>query len=219
MDRASATAALILGLIAAGSAGIWPRPSHAASVSDTPGRPFETIKHYEVRGVTLDGLRNEVFSRGPADAKKRQRFAGWTDWEIRWRFEYEESPRSCRLQDVSTEAHVVYTLPLWVDRAKASNTLQEAWDRFSNALTEHEKGHGQIAYKLAKRIEDEMRTIPAQPTCAELERRINDLGSRMIDEDSEQEAYDRVTGHGETQGAAFPRTIVRARITPQASND
>lgn len=216
MYRASAAAALAFGVMAAGSAGMAGQAATSLGVFEGP---FETVRHYEVRGITLDALRNDVFSRGPADSRKKQRFAGWTDWEIRWRFAYVETAESCRVQTVSTEAHVTYTLPLWVDRPKASTALQDAWDRFSGALIEHEKGHGQLAHKLAKRIESAMRQVPPQPTCTELERRINELGSRMIDEDGEQEAYDKVTGHGETQGAAFPRAIVRARITPQALND
>jgi predicted secreted Zn-dependent protease len=194
----------------------------AYAAEESPDRasvtPPETVKHYDVRGTTLDTLRAEVFSRGPLDRSSRQRFAGWTDWEINWRYEFAEVPESCRLQQVSAEAHVVYTLPRWVDEAKATPSLRVAWTRFSDALTEHERGHGEIARKLAKRVEAEMRAIPPQPTCAELERRINALGAEIVDNDEEQVAYDRRTGHGETQGASFPRTLARARSAPQASN-
>ena len=180
-----------------------------------PAVPIETVKTYDVRGTTLDQLRGEVFSRGPMDRVKGQRFAGWTDWEIMWRPDYEQTAHDCRVRKITTETHVTYTLPRWVDEAKAPPPLATAWNLFASSLTEHELGHGRLALELSQRMEYAMAAIPPQPSCAELEQKINALGTHMIDADDTQEAYDRRTSHGASQGALFPRVLARgAGTTP-----
>ncbi len=173
----------------------------------------ESFKYYDVSGKTLDDLRRDVFARGPYDAIKGQRFAGWTSWNIRWWLDYQTVSEGCAVGQAATETHVTYTLPRWKDAAKAPIELQESWARFSGALTEHEQGHGHLARELGARIKTAIERLPPQPTCEQLNRHAGDLAHRMIWEDEEQEAYDRRTGHGATQGASFPRILVRAQGT------
>lgn len=173
----------------------------------------ETFKYYDVRGKTLDDLRRDVFARGPFDAVKGQRFAGWTSWNIRWWLDYQTVNEGCAVGRAATETRVTYTLPRWTDAAKAPIELQESWARFSGALTEHEHGHGHLARELGARIKIAIEELQPQPTCEQLNRRAGDLAHHMIWNDKEQEAYDRRTGHGATQGAAFPRVLVRAQGT------
>lgn len=169
----------------------------------------ETIKYYDVSGTTIDELRRDVFSRGPYD-RAGQRFAGWAEWQIKWQFAHKQVPQGCAVGRAVTETHIQYTLPRWLDADAASPDLQETWSRFVEALTLHEQGHGQLARELAAAIEHAIQSLPPEPTCDELGRRVDALAKRMIAEDDSQEAYDLATGHGRTQGAAFPTMIVRA---------
>ena len=176
---------------------------------------LETVHYYDVKGRTLDELRGDVFSRGPYDQFKGQRFAGWTSWQIKWWLDHRASQDSCRVVSARTETHVTYTMPRWSDERQAATDLQQAWRRFVDALIDHEKGHGRIARQLGERIKIAIQALPPRATCRDLEQQANTLAQAMIRDDKEQEAYDRRTSHGEKQGASFPRLLVRAPMTAE----
>jgi predicted secreted Zn-dependent protease len=182
-------------------------PSAALVAAMRPQAFLEDTRYYEVSGSSLDQLRVTIFSRGLYDQRKGRRFAGWTDWAIQWWFEFHAAEEGCRIADAATQTRVTYTLPRWSDERTAPLALREAWHRFLDALTTHEHGHGQIARALGARIERALKDLPAESSCATLEERANALGSRMVETDQEQEAYDRRTGHGGLQGAVFPRVL------------
>lgn len=182
----------------------------AATTSQVAGGDLETVNLYDVKGRTLDELRRDVFSRGPYDRIKRQRFAGWTSWQIKWWLDHRADDETCTVTSARTETHVTYTLPRWREEHSAPLDLQQAWRRFLTALVEHEQGHGQLARELGDRIEVAIKQLPPHADCRELEREANELAEVMIRDDTEQEAYDLRTGHGERQGAAFPRLLVSA---------
>src|SRR5690606_7711506 len=187
--------------------GLGPGGSAAATSSMEMSKAQETIKDYDVRGSTIEELRREVYSRGPYDSTG-QRFAGWAEWRIRWWFDREQVPQGCKVSRAVTETDIEYTLPRWVEAANAPEELRETWNRFVEALTVHEQGHGDLARALAAEIEFAIRNLPPEPTCEELDRKVNELANRMILEDRTQEAYDLATGHGQTQGAVFPDAVV-----------
>src|SRR5690606_22966323 len=186
--------------------GLGPGGSAAPTSSMEMSKAQETIKYYDVRGSTIEELRREVYSRGPYDSTG-QRFAGWAEWRIRWWFDREQVPQGCKISRAVTETDIEYTLPRWVDADNAQPELRKRWNRFLEALTLHEQGHGELARALAAEIEFAIRNLPPEPTCEELDRKVNELANRMILEDRTQEAYDLVTGHGQTQAAVFPDTV------------
>lgn len=190
--------------------GINPGGIAAPTTGLGSAKAIEKVNYYHVRGTTLDELRKDVFSRGPLDKAKGQRFAGWTEWRIQWQFDRRNVPQGCAVEKAVTKTEVDYTLPRWTDADHAPPEVRETWNRFLEALTVHEEGHGQLARELAERLEFAIQSLPPEPTCEELDARVNELANRMIMEDKEQEEYDRRTGHGHTQGAAFPRVLVRA---------
>ena len=187
--------------------GLGPGGSAAPTSSSDRSKARETIKYYDVRGTTIEELRHEVYSRGPYDSTG-QRFAGWAEWRIRWWYDREQVPQGCKVSRAVTETDIEYTLPRWVEAANAPEELRETWNRFVEALTVHEQGHGDLARALAAEIELAIRNLPPEPTCEELDRKVNELANRMILEDRTQEAYDLATGHGQTQGAVFPDAVV-----------
>src|SRR5690606_39231720 len=111
----------------------------------------ESTKFYDVRGSTIEELRHEVYSRGPYD-RTGQRFAGWAEWRIQWRFDRKEAPQGCIVEKAVTTTDIQYTLPRWVDADGAPPELQETWYNFLEALTLHEQGHGRLARELAAEI-------------------------------------------------------------------
>jgi predicted secreted Zn-dependent protease len=216
MGGRQAARAFAIGVILASAAWSIARAEDGAISAPPTGGSTETIIHYDVRGRTLDEVRADVFQWGPYDEASGQRFAGWTAWSIQWHYDVTVDDDGCHIRDVTTSTEISYTLPRWLDEARASADLQKAWRRFHAALVGHEKGHGQLARELAGRIEKAMTLIPPKPTCEELEVEVNDLGTMMIVTDDKQAAYDRRTAHGEKQGAAFPRVLVRRAGAPPA---
>ena len=202
-----AAAVTLVGVQSGGVAA--PMSGHGSS------RALETIKYYDVSGSSIEELRRDVFSRGPYDSNGR-RFAGWAEWRIQWWFDRKQVPQGCAVARAVTETHVKYTLPRWIDADEAPLELQDTWNRFVEALTLHEQGHGKLARELAADIEFAIQSLPPEPTCDELDRKVNALANRMIREDKSQQAYDLMTGHGRTQGAAFPTVLVRASATEAA---
>lgn len=210
MDRVRVAAVLAV-VFAAGVTFVGVRSGgFAAPVSNLDmSKAQETIKYYDVHGTTIDELRQEVYSQGPYD-RTGKRFAGWAEWRIQWFFSHRQVPQGCAVGKAVTETHIQYTLPRWVDEDAASPELRETWRRFVEALAEHEQGHGQLARELAAAIEDAIGSLPPEATCDDLGRKVDALAKRMIREDKSQESYDLATGHGRTQGAAFPTIVVRA---------
>jgi predicted secreted Zn-dependent protease len=211
MNRVRLSLALAVVIAAAITAvGLQESGKAAPTTGLAPSRFIETVHHYEVTGTSLDDLREDVFSRGPYDRTKGRRFAGWTEWRISWSFDHRFVPEGCAIGRARTDTEISYTLPRWTEQERAPRALQEAWRRFSDALTEHEKGHGRIARQLAMKIEAAIEGMPPAASCGDLEVQANVLVNRLIAEDREQEAYDLRTGHGARQGAAFPRALVSA---------
>jgi predicted secreted Zn-dependent protease len=207
---------LAIGSMLAQTASLAARAEGGAIMTVPVSGSTETTIHYDVHGGTLEQIRADVFQFGPYDESSGQRFAGWTAWSIHWHYDVHAMAAGCRIENVTTQTEITYTLPRWVDEARAPADLQQAWRRFNAALVEHEKGHGRLARELAQRIERAMSATPLQPSCEELEEEVNALGTRMIVTDDRQAAYDRRTAHGEKQGAVFPRMLVRRAGAPAA---
>lgn len=128
-------------------------------------------------------------------------FHGYTESRIRWRFWWKEENRSCSIVRVEVLVDITFTLPRLED---SPAEVHEVWKRWYPKLVDHENGHRNNALAAARRLEEGIRRLPANPDCRALERRANALGNEVIDElagiDRE---YDARTNHGETDGASI----------------
>ena len=128
-------------------------------------------------------------------------FHGYTDSRIGWHFWWQAKNRLCSISRVEVFVDVTFTLPRIED---SPAVVREVWGRWYPQLVRHENGHRDNAMAIARRIEDGIRALPAQPDCRRLEQRANALGNRLSAElltlDRE---YDRRTNYGETQGASI----------------
>jgi predicted secreted Zn-dependent protease len=122
-----------------------------------------------------------------------------TQWNVSWRFRWNEGPGGCRFTSVNVNLRTEITLP----RLNGASPQQAAlFERFMPALREHETGHHQIAQEAARAIDAQLRGIPAMDTCPALEAQANRDAQRILERYREKERqYDRDTGHGKTQGA------------------
>ena len=98
-------------------------------------------------------------------------------WYLRW-------TGDCRLS-----VELTYTMPKWINKDLAPPALQKQWDVMIEKLWLHERGHGQFAIAAAREIE--------RVGCHEAQRILRKLRRQ-------NEAYDRRTKHGRTQGVRLP---------------
>lgn len=193
----------------------WPaEPLAAAGLPRTlPSACTSTVKlaertrHYDFFGARPADANQDLRARllsASDHAGRVQRFAGQADWNIEWQTCLERQPGQCRIAGIELTVNVLYTLPRWADRDFSTRETRARWDRYARNLAEHERGHGEIALQVARMIEADLVGQSAE-TCAALDveasRRIAGL---MRQGEAMQNAYDRATQHGITQGASFP---------------
>ena len=141
--------------------------------------------------------------RGPL--QQGQRYDGWTQWEINWRYEYESSHETCSLTSHKVTTQITITLPRWTNQASASPELQRRWDNFWNALQAHENNHVRLSLQAATEVENMLDNLAPQSTCDALEAVINSKGQNILQANRERNAaYDRETNHGMSEGVRFP---------------
>lgn len=127
-------------------------------------------------------------------------FRGHTQWKIHWNFRWQIEPDGqCRLVANTTDLIAVVTIPGLVsgdERAKAT------FARYVANLKVHEMGHVDIARKAAADIDKGILSLPPMSSCQLLGNAANALGQRRLEQArNEGSQYDKITGHGRTQGA------------------
>mgnify|MGYP001792138813 FL=1 len=105
-------------------------------------------------------------------------FWAYTRWYVRW-------TASCQ---VSLEIN--YTIPKHTRRGAMPAQTRIAWDRMIAALRAHEEQHGVHGMNAAREL--------VQKRCRN--------GNAIVQKWAEQDRiFDRVTGHGRTEGVTFPK--------------
>lgn len=164
----------------------------------------ETIAYYDVSGSTPQELRKELNRFGPFDRDGRQ-WDAVTKWYVNWRYQYNRTEHGCRIASATSEAKVNITMPRLKQESSTPDTLRQSFEGYSANLLVHEKGHGQFGIDAARRIEEGLINLPAEPTCKRMGEVANEFGRKLIREASQQDIdYDAQTQHGATQGARFP---------------
>lgn len=188
VQRLLVAAALCLGNLTA----------HAEVVDNVRFR-FYVVKHQP--GETLLAAIN----RHSPIRQDGQTFHAYTRWQIRWFLRWHEDAANgeCRITTNRTEVNAEITLP------ELKTHDAQARQRFASylpALQQHELGHFDIAHTHAQRIDQGILQLPTMTSCRILEQTANQLGRRVLDEAiAAERTFDRLTGHGRTQGAWLPR--------------
>ena len=126
-------------------------------------------------------------------------FHGYTKWYVKWRYRWQQRPGNCKLTQVTTSLTSTITLP----RLQGGSAPQRReFDRYLQALRNHELGHYGYGQKAARQIDEQLSALPAMATCRVLESTANALAQERLDQQIQLEKrYDIDTRHGATQGA------------------
>ena len=168
--------------------------------------PVVTVdtRYYDLRGATVQELLQQKKALGPI-GKDGKRYGANTKWHVAWRYAYRNEGGRCRIDQVTTSADIVFTLPRWNPPHRAASNLRARWDRYVFALQEHENGHRDFGISAAREVEREIAALPPRDNCRKMGEHANVTGRRVLDKYRALEIrYDQDTRHGATQGAVFP---------------
>jgi len=145
---------------------------------------------YEVSGATLQDV---------ASAMSGQPEAGKYEWFPTYSYNSDGSDGN---NITSAEAKVVIklTMPMWADQDSASPEAQAEWNRFWQALKDHEDGHARLVEQHLDGIEQQL--IGKSPTDAAThwQNALNALQQASDD-------YDNSTNHGIATGTTLDTSI------------
>jgi predicted secreted Zn-dependent protease len=161
------------------------------------------IRPYDIAGTTFAELNAAGMRSGPVSKNTGARVWGRCTWQVTWTFS-RGGMGQCALGKFSVTVGATIDLPRWINRDAASESVRGSWDRFAAALRVHEDGHKDIGVRAANDLANRLRALPPARTCDELDRDIAALGDRILAEHRAlDQAYDRSTGNGATQGAVM----------------
>lgn len=161
----------------------------------------DRIETYPVEGADRLSL-GRALRAGLTDARGR-RFAGYHTWSLSWRYETRPVGSLCGMVRATVTLSSTVTLPVWTAPPDADSNLVAEWARYRQALAVHERGHRELAYAGAGRVQRAVEGLHVQPcqSIAEAARAVADPILAAMRRESEQ--YDRETRHGATQGVTW----------------
>lgn len=135
-----------------GSVRLWPillavtltTPLHAAE-----WQPTISTKTYAITGTTGAQLYASIGQKGPVISLGRRTIA-LTQWDLKWRRDYQPRGTSCVLASALPFVTITYTLPK--PTQNLSGEVATKWARFAAGIKAHEKVHGDLVVQLTNNI-------------------------------------------------------------------
>jgi len=158
---------------------------------------------YDVEGETAEALAASMDARGPRD--ERGHYHGYTAFELSYGYDEREGEGACRPESVLVRIRIVHVLPALAQGRALGPGLAARWERFTERLTVHEAGHGELDVAAALRLFAALALLPPEPSCGAVRDRAHATFQgvvRGLRRDNRR--YDMETAHGVEQGARFP---------------
>ncbi len=159
--------------------------------------------NYMVEGKTAEEIWTDILAKTPVH-QNGKRYAAYTKWNVSWQFRWLDNGNSCKINKVTTELDVTYTMPRLRKTSSTPASVLAHWDKYYAALFEHELGHKQLGSRAANEIERQILNMAPRESCEQLESDANEIGKNIIAKYIRMEKdYDRTTAHGLNTGAVF----------------
>ena len=129
-------------------------------------------------------------------------YAAETYSEFGFSGSYWQDETGCHLSGLTITLHLDFVYPRWTNEERAPRRVRQQWQRYMEALTNHEEGHAEISRRGAAIIAQRLAATPTAPDCANLDYVLGE-NFRILNDALQvsQENYDDETDHGRTHGA------------------
>ena len=163
-------------------------PAGAASLS-------KTYTYFTIGGVNLEEIEQELRKRGPKVQSTGSRHPGATRMEFTTRIGYGEKNGRCSVVEATVRVKADMILPRWNRRGRADGDTRLVWDTLAADIKRHEESHVVIARNHAREMEQALKEIRGQKSCAIAQEKANATTARILAKhDREQERFDRIEG-------------------------
>ena len=164
----------------------------------------EKYEYYEVCGCSEKDLQCDLTLKAIrcSDGKK---YDSVTNWKVTWDYGYNREGGTCSTEAYRVTVDVVFRLPKWVRDANAPQQLVDKWESYTKNLLLHEMAHRDKALEAAADLTRSIAQLPPSRTCWSLDEEVNRVSRARLNKlIADQEEYDALTGHGNTEGVRFP---------------
>ncbi|MDN5927921.1 MAG: DUF922 domain-containing protein [Hyphomicrobiales bacterium] len=152
-----------------------------------------SYSYYTLDATTLDGLSDQLESRGPKVESSGNKHPGATRMQFTTHTTYGRERNRCRVSKARTVLKVEVILPRWRPRGKPEADMRIIWDTLSSDIRRHEGLHSDIAKNYAGKLEQSIEALGAADSCEEMSAKVKKTTDRVLNEhDREQKRFDRV---------------------------
>jgi predicted secreted Zn-dependent protease len=159
------------------------------------GLPNVSIQYYDVYGTDESSIHLSLMRNSPA-RPDGSRALGATRYQTRYMFYHAIKGGICKITTFKVQINAIVLLPKLADQASVPERIMVRWRPFVAGLSEHEAGHIRIQYQHMHDVEAAL----VGSNCSEVEANFHAARDRI---EVFQDAYDRETGNGATQGATL----------------
>lgn len=172
-----------------------------AQTSGAPRINLEEVRYPVEPSDTEDGLRKNLNNSDRPSSKTNPdlKFDGFVSWSVQWDFEVE----SCKVVNPTASGWAKLTMPKVQSPESMPETLQAEWKRYWDALYGHERNHVKHGEQALSNVWPLLTNSVSE--CATFDGVNQQLATEVAKWIEADQEYDRVTNHGETEGARFPR--------------
>lgn len=158
------------------------------------------VTYYDVKGRTIPEIRSQL--REQALDVGDGRFAGESQWRLRWDYRTRANSSLCQLFQFHVYVSAEITLPRWTPPADTLPGVYAQWQQYIAGLETHEIGHKDIAAKEGQEIVRAFQTLttPCNAVGDNVKRATDPILARLREEEAQ---YDLDTRHGALQGATL----------------
>lgn len=163
-------------------------PADAASLS-------KSYTYFSIGGTTLAEIEQELHKRGPKVQSSGARHPGATRMEFTTRVGYGERNGRCGVVEAAVRVKAEMILPRWNKRGRADDDTRLVWDTLAADIKRHEESHVVIARNHARELEQALKEIRGEKSCAAAQDKVKETSARILARhDAEQERFDRIEG-------------------------
>ncbi len=160
--------------------------------------------YYSITASTAEELNQQL------SLNSRNGYHADTQWRIKPRYRFKQSPSGCSVTDSSIELIITYSMPQWQNKSQAPVALQLQWDNWYANLLRHEKNHGFHGRQAYYDVKQAIYGIGRASSCGVLTKQLGEVIDGILFKYSQEDIfYDQRTKHGATEGTSVRFSAIK----------